>query len=243
MSPELSILMPVFNEKSTLRAIVERVLAVPLETELIIVDNCSTDGSREELQAIEGDYGRRLPGRVQAMYQEVNRGKGSSVRRALEGAGGEWVIVQDADLEYDPQDYIKLLEVARREHAAGREVAVFGSRLQPRTAARTNQPHTPFYFGRLGLSLIFRLLYGSRLSDVATCYKLMQRETARRLRLRSEGFDLDFEIAARLTRCRVPILEVPISYHPRTEIEGKKIRAGRDGWRALCALMRHRWSQ
>ncbi len=240
-SIKLSVLMPVYNERATLAEILRRVQQVPVDKEIIIVDNCSTDGTREDLQAMleRGEAeAAESRGRVRVVFQEQNRGKGASVRRALSLARGEYVIVQDADLEYDPQDYLKLLAIA--ENGRGCE-AVFGTRLLPHTAARRNQPHTPFYYGRIGLSVLFRLLYASALSDVATCYKLMRRDLAQSLNLRGSGFELDFEIPARLRRRGVRIAEVPISYQPRTELEGKKIRALRDGLRAAWTLLKYRF--
>jgi dolichol-phosphate mannosyltransferase len=251
---KLSVLMPVFNERATLSEILRQVRAVPIDKEIIVVDNCSTDGTREDLRVMldrgeaDAEHGQ---GRLRVVFQTRNFGKGASVRRALSLARGEYVIVQDADLEYDPRDYVKLLAVAEKVcgiaarnsqgNSRGRD-AVFGTRLMPGTAARRGQPHTAFYYGRIGLSLLFRLLYGSSLSDVATCYKLMRREVAQSLRLCSVGFDLDFEIPAKLRRRGVRIAEVPISYQPRTELEGKKIRAVRDGLRAAWTLVKYRFA-
>ncbi len=241
---KLSVLMPVYNERATLGEILRRVQAVPVDKEIIIVDNYSTDGTREDLQTLLDD-GVAEPaegaGRLRVVFQPENRGKGSSVRRALELARGEWVIVQDADLEYDPQDYLKLLAVAETAPGGASRQAVFGSRLMAGTQARREQPHTSFYYGRIGLSLLFRVLYASPLSDVATCYKLMRRDLAQSLPLRGSGFELDFEIPARLRRRGVRIYEVPVSYHPRTELEGKKIRAVRDGARAAWTLIKYRF--
>lgn len=237
----LSVLMPVYNERATLREILRRVQDVPVDKEIIIVDNCSTDGTREELQALL-DSGEAQnaegTGLLRIVLQPENGGKGSSVRRALELARGEWVIVQDADLEYDPQDYLKLLAVAER---SPKRLAVFGSRLMRGTAARRGMPHTSFYYGRIGLSILFRVLYASPLSDVATCYKLIHRDLAQALPLKGSGFELDFEIPARLRRRGVRIYEVPISYAPRTELEGKKIRAVQDGLRAAWTLVKYRF--
>jgi glycosyltransferase involved in cell wall biosynthesis len=238
---KLSVLMPVYNERATLEEILRRVQAVPVDKEIVVVDNASTDGTREYLQellksgAAEAADGS---GRLRVVLQPENGGKGSSVRRALELARGEYVIVQDADLEYDQQDYLKLL--ADIEKRRGRR-AVFGTRLWPGSAVRAGQPRTAFYYGRVGLSLLFRLLYATALSDVATCYKLLPRAVAQELKLQSRGFDLDFEIAAKLRRCGVRIIEAPISYRPRTELEGKKIRAVRDGLRAAWALLKFRF--
>lgn len=240
----LSVLIPVYNEYTTLEEIIRRVEAVPLEKEIIVVDNCSTDGSRELLQEWITSNKAGHPGSQASMriiFQDQNRGKGSSVRRALEEARGEWVIIQDADLEYDPQDFLKLLKIAKDCHFD----AVFGTRLLPGTDARKGMPKTSFYFGRLGLAWLFKVLFNTTISDVATCYKLMKRSVARQLNLESNGFDLDFEIAAKLAKisdsAKWKLGEVPISYTPRTELEGKKIHAVRDGWRAVRTLLRYRF--
>jgi glycosyltransferase involved in cell wall biosynthesis len=252
VSIKLSVLMPVFNEFATLAEILRRVRAVDVEKEIIIVDNCSTDGTREFLQGMleRGEAGEAESGStLRVVLQPENKGKGASVRRALELARGQFVIVQDADLEYDPEDYLKLLAVAEgQERKAQRKKrshdVVFGTRLLRGTVTRAQQPRTSFYYGRVGLSILLRILYAVPISDVATCYKLLKRDVAQSLNLQSSGFDLDFEIAAKVARLkkqrRLRYAEVPVSYHPRTELEGKKIRAWRDGWRAAWALLRFR---
>jgi dolichol-phosphate mannosyltransferase len=237
--------MPVYNERATLAQILQRVQNVPIDKEIIIVDNVSTDGTREDLQGMiergeAGDENSDAPVRVS--FQSENHGKGSSVRRALALARYEWVIVQDADLEYDPHDYLRLFEAGLKRRKP--LDAVFGTRLVPGSKARDNQPRTTFFYGRVGLSVFFRILYGAPLSDVATCYKLMRREFALGLELKSNGFDLDFEIAAKVALSRrrgFSFGEIPISYTPRTEIEGKKIRVVHDGLRAAWALLKFRF--
>jgi glycosyltransferase involved in cell wall biosynthesis len=242
---KLSVLMPVFNERSTLQEILRRVQCVPIPLEIIVVDNCSTDGTRELLHEMltRGEAGEEESTfLLRVALQEVNRGKGSSVRRALKLARGEWVIVQDADLEYDPQDYVKLLALAEAKNCD----VVFGTRLLPGSEARQQQPRTAFYYGRVGLSILLRVLYAAPISDVATCYKLLRRQVAKDLDLKSSGFDLDFEIGAKVAkrmRAReIRYAETPISYQPRTEIEGKKIRVVHDGLRAARALLKYRFS-
>ena len=254
MSIKLSVLMPVFNERDTLLEILRRVQAVAIEKEIIIVDNCSTDGTRQLLQQMldDGTAGDVKAGSsLRVVLQDENKGKGASVRRALELARGQFVIVQDADLEYDPADYLKLLAVAEgtgKKNGRGKKRAhdvVFGTRLLRGTATRAQQPRTSFYYGRVGLSILLRILYAVPISDVATCYKLLKRDVAQKLNLQSSGFDLDFEIAAKVAKLkkqrRLRYAEVPVSYRPRTELEGKKIRAWRDGWRAARALLKFRF--
>ena len=241
-NPTLSVLMPVYNERATLETIVERVQNLDFDLEIIVVDNISSDGTRELLEnwlqtQKAGDENSHS--RLRVVFQAQNLGKGASVRRALTLARGDWVIVQDADLEYDPNDYARLLDFARKK----RLDAVFGTRLGAGSQARQNQPRTAFFYGRIGLSLFFRALYGAPLSDVATCYKLMRRPFAQNLNLKCDGFDLDFEIAAKVAKSRANgarFGEIPISYAPRTELEGKKIRVVRDGLGAAWALVRFR---
>ncbi len=237
--------MPVYNERATLSEIVRRVQNVPLDMEIIIVDNISSDGTREDLHEMieRGEAGDEGSNRqIRVAFQTQNLGKGASVRRALSLARAPWVIVQDADLEYDPRDYLRLFEAAQKPRRP--LDAVFGTRLHRGTMARDHQPRTAFFYGRVGLSLLFRVLYGAPLGDVATCYKLMRRDFALGLKLQSSGFDLDFEIAAKVAKARkwgARFGEIPISYAPRTELEGKKIRVVRDGARAVWALVKFRF--
>lgn len=241
---KLSVLMPVWNERATLEEILRRVAEVPVTKEVIIVDNCSTDGTREVLETLveRGEAGaEESTHAVRVALQQENHGKGSSVRRALKNARGKFVIVQDADLEYDPQDYLKLLQAAEQKQ----NDVVFGTRLLRGSRSRREQPRTSFYYGRIGLSVLLRVLYGVPISDVATCYKLLRREVAQSLDLKSSGFDLDFEIGAKVARLQrrgsIRYAEIPISYKPRTELEGKKIRAVHDGLRAARALIKYRF--
>ncbi|MCC7492231.1 MAG: glycosyltransferase family 2 protein [Fimbriimonadaceae bacterium] len=221
---KLSIIIPVFNERATLPAVLDRVAALAVSAEILVIDNVSTDGTREWLLEQTARPG------LQVILQEVNRGKGHSVRRGIAAARGEWLVIQDADLEYRPEELLDLLAVAEAGHDA-----VFGSRLL------RDPPPVPWHhaLGRDFLNLVFRLLYRARVTDVATCYKLIRTTVAQGLRLTSLGFDLDYELACRLRRAGVEIVEVPITYLPRTIAEGKKLR-WTDGFRALRAVLRYR---
>jgi dolichol-phosphate mannosyltransferase len=224
--------MPVYNERGTVLEVLSRVRAVPTDKEVIIVDNCSTDGTRELLEGLD------FP-EVRVIFQPANMQKGNSVKRGIAAAQGEFLVVQDADLEYDPQDHIPMLAEARKSDVVG----VFGSRPLGAEARGDQLPSTVFSVGRNWITGYFRLLYGSRLTDIATCYKMMRTEVARSLDLRCNGFDLDFEIACKLTRlARLSgkrLAEVPIYYRPRSVAEGKKIR-WRDGLTAVSAITQFR---
>jgi glycosyltransferase involved in cell wall biosynthesis len=222
--PKLTVVIPVYNERGTVMTVLEKVKALPVSKEIIVIDNLSTDGTRELLETVSDPE-------IRVMLQSKNLGKGTSVKLGFAMAKGEWVIIQDADLEYEPSDILRLLEHAEK---AG-EVAVFGSRL----LTGNPQGMLAFYIGRVVLNLIFRLLFGARTTDVATCYKLVRSDIAKRLRLRCSGFDLDFELASALRRLGYNIAEVPITYRPRTIAEGKKIRP-MDGIKAIATMLRVR---
>jgi glycosyltransferase involved in cell wall biosynthesis len=222
---KLSVIMPVYNEQQTFEDIFRRVQAVEVEKEIIIVDNCSTDGTRDLLRTITDPN-------VEVVLQPRNYGKGTSVRTGIAKARGEYIIIQDADLEYDPQDYHRLLHEQERTGA----VAVFGRRV-PVDGHR--QP-LAFRMGGRALALVFSVLYGQWVSDIATCYKLIRADVLQALPLESSGFDLDFEIPARLVLAGHRISEVPISYRPRPVKAGKKIRWW-DGVVSLAGLSRWRF--
>jgi dolichol-phosphate mannosyltransferase len=222
--PKLTVVIPVYNERGTVMTVLEKVKSLPVSKEIIVIDNLSTDGTRELLETVSDPE-------IRVVLQSKNLGKGTSVKLGFAMAKGEWVIIQDADLEYEPNDILRLLEHAEK---AG-EVAVFGSRL----LTGNPQGMLAFYIGRVVLNLIFRLLFGARTTDVATCYKLVRSDIAKRLRLRCSGFDLDFELASALRRLGYNIAEVPITYRPRTIAEGKKIRP-MDGIKAIATMLRVR---
>jgi len=228
---KLSILIPVYNEIRTLEKLLLRVLEVdlPCEKEIIVVDDCSTDGSREFLDAfvLQRDC-------ITYVKHDKNRGKGAAVRTAIERITGDWAIIQDADLEYDPGEYKILLRPAE----LGLADAVFGSRFVMGEFRRV------LYFwhsmANKMLTLLTNLVTGLNLTDMETCYKLIRSDILKELNLHSSGFDIEPELTVKLARWGARIYEVPISYRGRTYIEGKKI-VGRDAVYAFVALFRYRF--
>ncbi|MEW6364136.1 MAG: glycosyltransferase [Acidobacteriota bacterium] len=222
---ELTVVIPVYNERVTILEILKRVEAVDIDKEILIVDDCSTDGTREILRAhVEGRPG------VRVLYQECNQGKGSALARGFKEARGDMVIVQDADLEYDPADYPSLLAPIR----AGEADVVYGSRF-------TGSPRRVLYFwhsvGNRLLTLFSNMMTNLNLTDMETCYKVFRREIIQAIPLRSRRFGFEPEITAKLAKMKVRIYEVPISYHGRSYDEGKKI-TWKDGLSALWHIFR-----
>ena len=232
--PQLTIIMPVYNERSFVLEILRRVRELPINKEIIIVDNCSTDGTRELVREISYDD-------VRVELQTRNMMKGNSVKRGMSVARGQYVVVQDGDLEYDPHDLVKMLAVMQQEDV----LAVFGSRILGAQVSGNPLPRSIHRVGAGFINWVFHLLFQSVLSDVASCYKMAGRQTLQSLHLRCDGFDLDYEVAAKLQllsrRLQHKIVEVPINYTPRTVAEGKKIN-WKDGLHALATLWRCRWS-
>jgi dolichol-phosphate mannosyltransferase len=216
----LSVLLPVYNEERELAECLDRVLASPIATEVIAVDDCSTDATPQILA-------RYHDLRLQVIHHEQNRGKGGAIQTALLYVSGDVCIIQDADTEYDPRDYAQLVEPIEQ----GRAQVVFGAR------DLRSQPLVG-YLGNRFLTVITNLLVGTRLSDMETCYKVVPTALMRELCLRSRGFEVEPEITAKLGRRRVKIVEVPISYAPRHD---KKLRRFRDGFKSLWALIRYRF--
>lgn len=226
----LSVVIPVYNEIATLEQVVERVLQVPLRKEVILVDDGSTDGSRDLLDRLAAAH----PGLVRAFKHEVNRGKGAALKTGFQQAKGDVILIQDADLEYDPGDYPKLLRPIRE---AGADV-VYGSRFLVGDYARVHLFW--HYMGNRFLTFLSNVFSGLNLTDMETCYKVFRREVVEKIDIKSRRFTVEPELTAKIARLRVRIFEVPISYAGRNYGEGKKI-TWRDGFAALWAIIKYRF--
>ncbi|HWV94710.1 MAG TPA: glycosyltransferase family 2 protein [Vicinamibacterales bacterium] len=224
-SPLLSVVIPVYNERETIDEIVARVLAIPMRVELVVVDDCSTDGTRAHLGELQKQYGFTL------LLQPRNQGKGAALRRGFAAVSGDIVAIQDADLEYSPEEFPRLAELI----IEGRADVVYGSRFlgSHRVFLFTH------YLGNLVLTLVTNVLYNTMLSDMETCYKVMRREVLDGLDLRSNGFGIEPEMTAKIFKRGYRVYEVPITYDGRGYDEGKKI-TWKDGIVALWVLFRNR---
>jgi glycosyltransferase involved in cell wall biosynthesis len=226
----LSVIVPVFNERTTVAEVIRRIRAVelphPLEREVVVVDDGSSDGTDKILNAL-GDSTVRI------LSHGANAGKGAAIRTGMESVRGDLVLIQDADLEYDPEDWPRLLDPILR----GKARVVYGSRF---TGERKNM--MPLHWiGNRFLSLVTNVLYSSTLSDMETCYKLFDRRVLEGITVESDRFDFEPEITAKILRRGFRIYEVPISYAGREATEGKKI-TWRDGFGALKALIKYRFT-
>jgi len=222
---KLSVIIPVFNEKSTIKQIVEKVQAVPIDKEIILIDDCSTDGTRNILPQFTSNN-------IKIVLQEKNQGKGAAVARGIKEATGDYIIIQDADLEYDPQDYIKLIIPI----LDGRAKVVYGSRFKGVYSFSTFSHK----WGNRLLTGITNFLYASTLTDMETCYKLIPASLAKELDIQSKRFDLEPEITAKILNKGQKIFEVPISYKGRAFSQGKKI-SWKDAFSAIWTLLKYRF--
>jgi glycosyltransferase involved in cell wall biosynthesis len=224
---KLSVVIPVYNERATLRYVVERVLAVPLDLEVLCVDDGSRDGSREILSELQTQHRQ-----VQVFLQPRNMGKGAALRHGIQAATGDFVVIQDADLEYDPADYPLLLDPLIQ----GKADVVYGSRFLGAA------PHRVLYFwhsvGNRALTLLSNCLTNINLTDMETCYKVFRREVIQSIPIEENRFGFEPEITVKVAKRRLRIYEVGISYWGRTYEEGKKI-GWRDGLRAVWCLLKY----
>ncbi|MCM8764573.1 MAG: glycosyltransferase family 2 protein [Candidatus Omnitrophica bacterium] len=225
---KLSIIIPVYNEVATIEAVVDRVLAVPIEKEIVVVDDGSTDGTTEVLERILN--GKK--NNIKVIFQPENQGKGSAIRRGLLEATGDVVVIQDADLEYDPMDFLSLIKPIEE----GRTDVVYGSRV----LGKNPKSSISFYLGGRFLSSLTNLLYCTSITDEPTCYKMFRSNLIKSIDLRCRGFEFCPEVTAKIARRKIKILELPISYKPRTPKEGKKIR-WKDGVIAIWTLIKYRF--
>ena len=223
----LSVVIPVYNERATLRTIVSRVLAVPIQIELVCVDDGSNDGSREVLAELAACYPQ-----MKLLFQPRNIGKGAALRRGIQEATGDYVVVQDADLEYDPSEYSILLEPL----VQGKADVVYGSRFMG------GRPHRVLYFwhsvGNWVLTLFSNCVTNLNLTDMETCYKIFRREVIQSIPLEENRFGFEPEITVKVAKRRLRVYEVGISYSGRTYEEGKKI-GWKDGVRAIWCLVKY----
>ncbi len=225
MNHLLSIIVPTYNEEKTIEVIINKVINLPIEKEIIVVNDCSNDRTAEILRSFSSTN-------LKVIHHVSRRGKGAAVRTGLENAMGEFIIFQDADLEYDPNDYFRLLEAINNQ---GVDI-VLGARF------------TKEYYGRLipkmgnrFLTKLFNMLFAVKLNDCFSCYKLMRRESMLGLGLESNGFDIEIEILTKAIKKGMRMLEVPVSYNPRSYREGKKIRIC-DGFWVIIRMLHFRLS-
>ena len=224
---KISIVIPVYNEKSTIHEVIKKVSALDFEKEIIVIDDCSTDGTREILELME------VPGLKRAFLPK-NSGKGAALRKGFEMVSGDIVAIQDADMEYDPSEIKLLAEPIERDVAD----VVYGSRLSG------GKPQRVYMFwhlvGNKFLTLAANILYNTTISDMETCYKVFRSAILKKIKLKSDRFEIEVELTAKFCKNKYRIYEIPISYYGRTYSEGKKI-TWKDGFHALWALIKYRF--
>ncbi len=237
---KLSVIIPVYNERSTVLEILKKVQNVPVKKEIIVVDDGSTDGTREMLKQVHSPC---LPsstlrgedsggGDIKIILKEKNEGKGAAIREGLRHISGDVVVIQDADLEYNPADWLKMLKVMKQKSAG----VVYGSRI----LGKGEKSSLSFYIGGRFLSFLTNLLYGTKITDEPTCYKMFKTEIIRSVDLKCKGFEFCPEVTAKVAKKGYRIYEVPIGYTPRKVMEGKKIR-WQDGAVAIWTLIKQRF--
>jgi len=223
--PELTVIIPILNEEKTIQDIVNRVLAVDLDLDIIIVDDGSDDETPKILKFLESD-------KIRVLTHSSNQGKGAAIRTATPHIQGNYAIIQDGDLEYDPQDFIPLMDAIKNQKAR----VVYGSRI----LSNSRMSYLRYWLGGRGVTWFTNLIFRSRLTDEPTCYKLFESDLLKSLDLKCTGFEFCPEVTGKILKQGIPILEVPIKYSPRSIEDGKKIR-WQDGVIALWVLFKIRF--
>jgi len=212
---KLSVIIPVFNEKDTIKKVIEKVKQSPVKKEIIIIDDGSTDGTKNLLQDVKRELINCND--IKILHLGKNLGKGQAIKKGLSLANGDYIIIQDADLEYDPNEYPKLLKPISDKETD----VVFGSRLLDKN--KNSRRNRLLFIGRISISWITNILFGSHLTDVYTCYKLIPNDLIRDFDIKANGFELEAELTAKILLAGKKIKEVPINYNPRSKKAGKKI--------------------
>ncbi len=223
--PKLSVIIPVYNEADTIRKVLERVEKVAIDKEIVIIDDASSDGTREVLKGLEGRPGIRV------FYHQQNRGKGAALRTGFKNARGDIVLIQDADLEYFPEEYPELVEPIEQGWAE----VVYGSRFLGRKHRVLYFHH---YMANRFLTFVSNVFTNLNLTDMETCYKVFRRDIIQSIEIRQDRFGFEPEITAKIARRKLRVFEIPISYNGRTYAEGKKIN-WKDALKALWCIFRY----
>lgn len=226
----VSIIIPVYNEKDTIAEVIERVKEAdigPLKKEIIIIDDGSNDGTKEILRKINN---------AKVFFHEKNKGKGAAIKTGLQHANGSFILIQDADMEYNPKHYKALLAPL----VSGKEQVVYGSRFSKGRFFNKNMYYS-HWLGNIALTSITNILYGTRINDMETGYKVMNRDILKDIKLNADGFDIEPELTAKILKKGINIEEVPIDFHPRSFEEGKKIN-WKHGVSALWVLLKCKWN-
>jgi len=225
---KVSVIIPVYNEKETIGKIIEKVMEVPMDKEIIVVDDGSTDSTKKVLEEII----KKDKEEIRVIFKKKNEGKGAAIREGLQYISGDVVVIQDADLEYEPMDFLRMLKVIKEKNAK----VVYGSRV----LGKSKKSSFLFYLGGRFLSFLANILYNARITDEPTCYKMFRSEVLKSINLRCKGFEFCPEVTAKVRKKGYRIFEIPIRYTPRTIKEGKKIR-WKDGLIAIWTLIKYRF--
>lgn len=222
---KLTVVIPVYNEKNTIRKVIKKIKQAPVEKEIIIVDDGSNDGTKDLPHDIIKEESGSID--IKVIHHDKNKGKGQAIKKGFSVAKGDYVIIQDADLEYDPDEYPKLLEPLLNREAD----VVFGSRL----LRKANKDNWLFYIGRVSITWVANIIFRSNLTDAYTCYKLLPSDFVKKIDITANGLELEAELTAKTLLSGRKIKEVPISYHLRSHIDGKKI-SWKDWFRGVKML-------